>query len=147
MMLGKRARPPMKRTTSMTEFTLDLNRSAAAEGFYQPLDPHNPFNSAGMDQRLSAASPRPNRRKSADLGETAPFLRVCWLCKRRLIPDRDIYMYRGDTAFCSIECRHQQMVQDERKDKCSVASEKNATATAAGETSPPCRLVHDVCIQ
>lgn len=97
MMLGKRARPPMKRTTSMTEFTLDLNGGAG--GVYQPSDPHNPFNggSGGLDQRYlasAASSPRPHHRNSADFVETAHFLRVCSLCKRRLIPGRDIYMYR-----------------------------------------------------
>lgn len=83
----------------MTEFTLDLNRRATAEGVYQPLDPHNPFNGGvgGIDQRLSgsaAASPRLHRRNSADMGETADFLRFCALCNGRLIPGRDIYMYR-----------------------------------------------------
>ncbi|KAK4428496.1 FCS-Like Zinc finger 6 [Sesamum alatum] len=135
MSLGKRARPPMKRTTSMTEFTLDFNGSAEAH-IYQPLDPHNPFN-GGFNQRFSgsaaaAASPRPSRRNSADFVGTAHFLRVCSLCKRRLIPGRDIYMYRGDSAFCSSECRQQQMTQDERKEKCSLASKKGAATTAVG---------------
>lgn len=32
---------------------------------------------------------------------------------------------RGDTAFCSLECREQQMKQDERKEKYSgMASKK-----------------------
>ncbi|KAL8486978.1 hypothetical protein ACS0TY_023134 [Phlomoides rotata] len=136
MMLGKRSRPPMQRTSSMTEFTLDLN--GAAGGIYQPSDPHSPFygGSGGLDQRYlasaSAASPILQRRNSADC-ETAPFLRVCALCNRRLIPGRDIYMYRGDTAFCSLECRHQQMTQDERKEKCSMStSKKEAASTSAG---------------
>ncbi|GFQ06344.1 hypothetical protein PHJA_002778400 [Phtheirospermum japonicum] len=129
MMLGKRARPPMKRTTSMTEFTLDLN--TAADGVYQPSDPHNPFN--GLDQRsLAAASPRLHRRNSADLSQTANFLRACSLCKRRLTPGRDIYMYRGDSAFCSLECRQRKMAEDERKEKCSSAPNMEAAKAAAG---------------
>uniref|UniRef100_A0A165ZF13 Uncharacterized protein n=1 Tax=Daucus carota subsp. sativus TaxID=79200 RepID=A0A165ZF13_DAUCS len=36
MMLGKRQRPPMKRTTSMMEFTFDLSFTAAAP---PPLTP------------------------------------------------------------------------------------------------------------
>ncbi|KAK6130698.1 hypothetical protein DH2020_035552 [Rehmannia glutinosa] len=149
MMLGKRGRPPMKRTTSMTEFTLDLN--GAAESVNQPSDPNNPFN-GGSDQRylVSAAvvSPKPQRRNSADLVQIANFLRVCSLCKRRLIPGRDIYMYRytythiciyfsnshslGDSAFCSLECRQQKMTQDERKENCSSASKMEAGSAAAG---------------
>ncbi|KAL0368802.1 UNVERIFIED_CONTAM: FCS-Like Zinc finger 5 [Sesamum calycinum] len=143
-MLGKRARQPMKRTTSMTEFTLDFNAAAAAaaaaEGVFHPSDPHNPFNAGGvsaLDQRYAAssaapASTRPQRRNSADFVGTANFLRVCSLCKRRLVPGRDIYMYRGDSAFCSLECREQQMTQDERKEKCSWATKKDSASAAAG---------------
>ncbi|XVF36760.1 hypothetical protein REPUB_Repub19eG0086100 [Reevesia pubescens] len=175
MLLGKRPRQPMKRTTSMKEITFDLNTDAP------PSDPHNPFNNypkqaaaaglfggawspqiqangvggsggggsgsggglEGIDQRLLATvSPRVNRRHSVDFLETPHFLRSCGLCRRRLVPGRDIYMYRGDTAFCSLECRQQQMNQDERKEKCSTASKKQASAssdarsgvTAKGET-------------
>ncbi|KAK6938179.1 Zf-FLZ domain [Dillenia turbinata] len=134
MMLGKRPRPRMKKTTSMTEFTFDLNTSSDPQEQQQqpqPSDPHNPFNQnyKGLDQRFS---PRSNhRRKSSDFIETAHFLRACGLCKRRLVPGRDIYMYRGDRAFCSLECRQQQMTHDERKEKCSLASKKEATASSA----------------
>ncbi|KAG8369229.1 hypothetical protein BUALT_Bualt15G0129800 [Buddleja alternifolia] len=96
MMLGKRGRPPMKRTTSMTEFTLDFN-----EGHDHVInyDAHSPFHGGGygglnqLHLNSSAASPRPRRRNSADLAATANFLRVCTLCKHRLIPGHDIYMY------------------------------------------------------
>lgn len=109
MLLGKRPRAPiMKRTTSMTEITLDLNTSTTDS---RPSDPHNLFDArqkpavtgalsgqhshgAGhnwLDQRFS---PRTNRRHSADFLETPNFLRACSLCKRRLVPGRDIYMYR-----------------------------------------------------
>ncbi|CAK9174262.1 unnamed protein product [Ilex paraguariensis] len=130
MLLGKRQRPPIKRTTSMTEFSLDLSSNCEA----QPSDPHDP-SKKGIDQRFLAAagvSPRIHRRNSADHIETAHFLRACFLCKRRLVPGRDIYMYRGDSAFCSLECRQQQMNQDERKDKCSMASKIESAATTAG---------------
>ncbi|CAI9116348.1 OLC1v1017468C1 [Oldenlandia corymbosa var. corymbosa] len=157
MLLGKRPRPPIKRTTSMTEFSLDLNNInnnnkadhqggvvvMNANNNQQQFDPNNPF--MGLDQRFMAAaavspSPRPRnlRRNSADFHATADsahFLKACALCKRRLIPGRDIYMYRGDSAFCSLECRQQQMTQDERKEKCSLmASKKEAGTAIAGVT-------------
>ncbi|GMI90936.1 FCS like zinc finger 6 [Hibiscus trionum] len=153
MMLGKRPRPPMKRTTSLTEITFDLNTTNMEA---PPSDPHNnPFknhpkqdaglpggvwglqiqaNGSGgeLDQRLLATvSPRVHRRHSADFMETPHFLRSCGLCRRRLVPGRDIYMYRGDGAFCSLECRQQQMNQDEKIEKCSVASKKQAPASSA----------------
>lgn len=53
----------------------------------------------------------------AQMVEPAHFLQACFLCKHRLGYGRDIYMYRDDRAFCSVECRHQQIVLDERKEK------------------------------
>ncbi|KAL2653490.1 hypothetical protein R1flu_021618 [Riccia fluitans] len=52
------------------------------------------------------------------------FLDACFYCKRRLGEGRDIYMYRGDKAFCSPECRHQQITMDERPEKCSQTAMK-----------------------
>ncbi|XP_059645086.1 FCS-Like Zinc finger 6 [Cornus florida] len=74
---------------------------------------------------MATVSPRYHGRTSAgdhthtetSTTTTAHFLRTCGLCKRRLATGRDIYMYRGDTAFCSLECREQQMKLDERKEK------------------------------
>ncbi|KAJ4951169.1 hypothetical protein NE237_028001 [Protea cynaroides] len=155
MLLGKRPRPPMRRTTSLTELTVDLSgpeeppatpgsvtQTAMKErqkvaGQESPAR-KNQLGTDGFDYRFMAAtvSPRATHKKnSAHLIET-PFLRACNLCKRRLVPGRDIYMYRGDSAFCSLECRQQQMNQDERQEKCSLASKKDAPKTAGPESSP-----------
>ncbi|OWM86368.1 FCS-Like Zinc finger 1 [Punica granatum] len=45
------------------------------------------------------------------------FLDSCFLCKKPLGNNRDIFMYRGDTAFCSEECRQEQIDMDEAKEK------------------------------
>ncbi|CAA2990464.1 Hypothetical predicted protein [Olea europaea subsp. europaea] len=45
------------------------------------------------------------------------FLEACFLCKKRLGENKDIYMYRGDTPFCSVECRQQQIENDEAREK------------------------------
>ncbi|KAH9305945.1 hypothetical protein KI387_010349, partial [Taxus chinensis] len=45
----------------------------------------------------------------------ADFLSACYLCRRQLRHGKDIYMYRGDKAFCSVECRYQQIVSDEKE--------------------------------
>lgn len=51
------------------------------------------------------------------------FLQACFYCKRRLKPGRDIYMYRGDAAFCTEECRLWQISCDEGQDSmCSVSA-------------------------
>lgn len=110
MLLGKRPRPPMKRTTSLSEITFDIGEPAPVSQ-HSDNPQNNPFNVTtwqkqvsygggggyeGLDQRLlSMVSPRYNhRRHSADFTDSGHFLRACCLCKRRLVPGRDIYMYR-----------------------------------------------------
>ncbi|XP_027332337.1 FCS-Like Zinc finger 6-like [Abrus precatorius] len=130
MLLGKRPRPPMKRTTSMSEITLDLNATTSDS------DPSNQHKSGDacvvLDQSNRVlVSPKIHRRHSSDFVDTPNFLRACFLCKRRLDSGRDIYMYRGDSAFCSQECRQQQMNKDERKEKFVMASKKQVVGSPA----------------
>ncbi|KAF9678847.1 hypothetical protein SADUNF_Sadunf07G0078700 [Salix dunnii] len=92
------------------------------------------------DQRLLATmvSPRNHYSGSGDhLVEAAHFLRTCGLCKRRLSPGKDLFMYRGDMAFCSQECREQQMKQDAKKEKghVMIASKKEDRRASASTTS------------
>ncbi|CAL4978986.1 unnamed protein product [Urochloa decumbens] len=49
------------------------------------------------------------------------FLQRCFLCRRELADGRDIYIYRGDRAFCSEECRcrHILVVEDDDDDDCA----------------------------
>ncbi|KAL8036037.1 hypothetical protein ABFX02_12G133700 [Erythranthe guttata] len=49
------------------------------------------------------------------------FLSSCDMCRKKL-QGEDIYMYRGEKAFCSTECRYRQIVMDERKDKCGSSA-------------------------
>ncbi|KAM3370126.1 hypothetical protein ACQJBY_017799 [Aegilops geniculata] len=39
-------------------------------------------------------------------------LDACALCAKPLARDSDVFMYRGDTPYCSEECRHEQMHLD-----------------------------------
>ncbi|KAI6679768.1 hypothetical protein NL676_033649 [Syzygium grande] len=64
--------------------------------------------------------------------QTLDFLSSCHLCGKKL-HDRDIYMYRGEKAFCSTECRSRQITMDERKEqKC-----RNEASKAADLSSSP----------
>ncbi|XP_023772626.1 FCS-Like Zinc finger 5 [Lactuca sativa] len=147
MLLGKRQRPPMKRTTSMTEFSLDLNHTTTIDGgrgnSQSPHDHHSsPFNTINpprstdgtVDPRFFSptVTSKIHRRNSADYTQTSHFLRACHLCNRQLIAGRDIFMYRGDSAFCSLECRQQQMNLDEKKDKCSMSTKTSVATTSSG---------------
>ncbi|KAE9609025.1 hypothetical protein Lal_00020011 [Lupinus albus] len=132
MMLGKRGRDPMKRTTSMSDITFDLNmptKDVVDSNNNPSLKRVGPKGGAGPDQCsvLPKVSAMKHRRNFSDLAPISDFLRTCSFCRRHLVHGRDIYMYRGDSGFCSVECREKQMNQDERKDKCYVASKKQVT--------------------
>ncbi|OMO91834.1 hypothetical protein COLO4_18062 [Corchorus olitorius] len=57
---------------------------------------------------------------------TSDFLSSCNLCRKKL-HGKDIYMYRGEKAFCSSECRSTQIMMDERKEqKCRSEASRSA---------------------
>ncbi|XP_004243694.1 FCS-Like Zinc finger 13 [Solanum lycopersicum] len=58
--------------------------------------------------------------------QNSDFLSSCNLCQKKL-HGKDIYMYRGEKAFCSTECRYRQIMMDEQKEKCSSTSVDVAT--------------------
>ncbi|KAI3996213.1 hypothetical protein MKX01_011795 [Papaver californicum] len=41
------------------------------------------------------------------------FLKACGLCKKKLSPQKNVYMYMGDQGFCSVDCRSRKIVRDE----------------------------------
>ncbi|KAK1387819.1 FCS Zinc finger [Heracleum sosnowskyi] len=45
------------------------------------------------------------------------FLSFCYSCKKNLGQGKDIYMYRGEKAFCSNECRYKEIISDEGIEK------------------------------
>ncbi|KAJ7558607.1 hypothetical protein O6H91_04G047700 [Diphasiastrum complanatum] len=72
----------------------------------------------------------PDQSEGADSASFAAmdFMKSCFLCKLMLGQGLDIYMYRGDKAFCSAECRYHQIILDERAErrgKCSSAARSN----------------------
>ncbi|XP_062192852.1 FCS-Like Zinc finger 6-like [Phragmites australis] len=162
MMLGKRSgrkapsRRPMQRTTSMTEFAPPDVLADVAEEEDEELQlpvhaeeqAEDPYGwavggtaAAGRADWLAAYRARAApalRRNSADFSaaETAAFLRACGLCNRRLGPGRDTFMYRGDTAFCSLECRQQHITIEEWKEKCALAPPPSAPASMADPVAP-----------
>jgi len=106
----------MKRTTSMSEITFDLNTVTTEEdpnnnnnlfnrhgpgvGPYGPYPPTSPgINGSDHSRVMSMVSPRNLRRNSADMTHNPDFLRSCFLCKRRLVPGRDIYMYKYNLSL------------------------------------------------
>ncbi|OAY49458.1 hypothetical protein MANES_05G057800v8 [Manihot esculenta] len=73
-------------------------------------------------------------------GHKPHFLEACFLCRKPLGCNADIFMYRGNTPFCSKECRQEQIEMDEcRKNKnwkLSSSSSRSLRKSEAEETSP-----------
>ncbi|KAK3040333.1 hypothetical protein RJ639_026738 [Escallonia herrerae] len=65
---------------------------------------------------------------------TADFLSSCHLCHKKL-HGKDIYMYRGEKAYCSAECRSRQIANDERKEKCSSEASRSADVSNSPYTN------------
>lgn len=63
------------------------------------------------------------------------FLSHCYLCKKKL-EGIDVYMYRGDKAFCSAECRCQQMLFDEPRDSCGYEELKSYECSVSPCSGP-----------
>ncbi|KAJ8900335.1 hypothetical protein K2173_024975 [Erythroxylum novogranatense] len=67
------------------------------------------------------------------------FLEACFLCRKPLGRNSDIFMYRGNTPFCSKECRQEQIDFDEANEKkswkMSSSSSRSLQKSDADESS------------
>ncbi|KAJ9171145.1 hypothetical protein P3X46_014547 [Hevea brasiliensis] len=73
-------------------------------------------------------------------GHEPYFLEACFLCRKPLGCNSDIFMYRGNTPFCSKECRQEQIEMDESRKKknwkLSSSSSRSLRKSEAEENSP-----------
>ncbi|KAL3500473.1 hypothetical protein ACH5RR_039566 [Cinchona calisaya] len=66
---------------------------------------------------------------------SSDFLSFCYSCKKKL-DGEDIYMYRGEKAFCSLTCRMEEILIDEEIEKSnSNVSENSAKPSNSEELS------------
>ncbi|XP_039051139.1 FCS-Like Zinc finger 13-like isoform X5 [Hibiscus syriacus] len=61
---------------------------------------------------------------------TSYFLSCCHLCRKQL-HGKDIYMYRGEKAFCSSDCRSTQIMMDEMKERCRSEVSRSAKVSTS----------------
>ncbi|VVA92153.1 unnamed protein product [Arabis nemorensis] len=101
MLLGKRQRPPIKRTMSLSEIKFDLNSPTQPD----PSDHHD-----------QSQIPSSSRKQLLTVDE-----------------HRQVHHGRGDRAFCSLECRQQEIRVDERKKKIPVGSTVVVSGAVKGE--------------
>uniref|UniRef100_A0ACD5YK31 Uncharacterized protein n=1 Tax=Avena sativa TaxID=4498 RepID=A0ACD5YK31_AVESA len=132
-MLGKRQRSMlMRRTTSVASLPSVAKQVRQASGGDRARAVPSSSASAGAVGTGGAIS---LRRDASDLAGmmTAAFLTACGFCGKGLGPGKDTYIYRGEVAFCSHECRELQIEQDELMEQnCSLTSIREAAPSAAG---------------
>ncbi|XP_021276372.1 uncharacterized protein LOC110410816 [Herrania umbratica] len=63
------------------------------------------------------------------------FLSSCHLCKREL-HGLDIFMYRGERAYCSAECRDKQITSDDHKEICGREARKQLDCSVSPCSGP-----------
>lgn len=74
--------------------------------------------------------------------EVPHFLRSCFLCHKPLDNNNDIFMYRGDTPFCSQECRQEQIEMDEGSEKkWNLSSSKRSTTKSGNKSSASSKVL------
>ncbi|KAA8535863.1 hypothetical protein F0562_030817 [Nyssa sinensis] len=93
-----------------------------------------------VSSAYASPPPRPQSRGGdatarATAFQTADFLNSCYLCKKKL-HGLDIFMYRGEKAFCSAECRYKQISTDEHKEKCGSGAMKQLDYSISPCSSP-----------
>ncbi|XP_010520527.1 PREDICTED: uncharacterized protein LOC104799612 [Tarenaya hassleriana] len=74
--------------------------------------------------------PPENSPETSPEFEGLDFLNACLLCRKKL-HGIDIYIYKGDKAFCSAECRSIHITSDERRETCR--SDFSISPYTAGE--------------
>ncbi|KAG8076325.1 hypothetical protein GUJ93_ZPchr0006g43552 [Zizania palustris] len=131
--LGKRHRSnsSLRRTTSTSRF-------AVAEGEGEEEQGRQPARAArgGGSAAPALGWGAMQRRHSGDfaVAETAAFLKACGICNRRLGPGRDTFIYMGEVAFCSNECRQKQMNLDELKEKKCFRQDSGGGSDKSGDS-------------
>ncbi|KAJ9168347.1 hypothetical protein P3X46_019887 [Hevea brasiliensis] len=61
------------------------------------------------------------------------FLNFCYHCNKKLEGGKDIYMYRGEKAFCSLSCRAEEIMIDEEMEKAIKKSSDDSHRSDNGE--------------
>eukprot|EP00262_Sarcandra_glabra_P008546 TRINITY_DN2207_c0_g1_i1.p1 TRINITY_DN2207_c0_g1~~TRINITY_DN2207_c0_g1_i1.p1 ORF type:complete len:159 (+),score=20.21 TRINITY_DN2207_c0_g1_i1:53-529(+) len=81
---------------------------------------------------LKPSRPVARTHGSPKIFQESSFLKACCLCKKQLCPKKDVYMYRGDQGFCSVECRGHQILLDERQELEAATREMVAPPSHCG---------------
>ncbi|CAK9328975.1 unnamed protein product [Citrullus colocynthis] len=83
----------------------------------------------------SSSSSSSSKNKHSFLQTPSFRLDYCFLCKQKLLPGNDIYMYKGDRGFCSVECRCRQIFMDEEENVMKDHCRKTASSSTSSSSS------------
>ncbi|KAK8584789.1 hypothetical protein V6N13_138737 [Hibiscus sabdariffa] len=67
-----------------------------------------------------------NSKDTSALYPSDEYLSFCYTCKKKLGKDEDIYIYRGEKAFCSLDCRSEEIFAEEEMEKTCNNSSNNS---------------------
>ncbi|XP_022724433.1 uncharacterized protein LOC111281093 [Durio zibethinus] len=73
-----------------------------------------------FDKKAEPGTKVPKLCKSTETSTPYPFdefLSFCYSCKKKLEKNEDIYMNRGEKAFCSFDCRSEEIFTEEEVEK------------------------------
>ncbi|GAV76006.1 DUF581 domain-containing protein [Cephalotus follicularis] len=74
----------------------------------------------------------PSDTSSASLNPSDDFLSFCYSCSKKL-EGKDIYIYRGEKAFCSLNCRSHEILIDEEIENSNSKPSENSPKSDDGE--------------
>ncbi|KAI3847906.1 hypothetical protein MKX03_026145 [Papaver bracteatum] len=103
--------------------------------------------------KLSGGSSKTSSKKLNGIFSSSEsnFLKACGLCRKKLSPLKNIYMYKGDQSFCSDDCRCrkiliEELLMEEMEEETTmeiptkeIASSSAYFATNVGNGLPPRR--------
>ncbi|PHT26802.1 hypothetical protein CQW23_33600 [Capsicum baccatum] len=111
---------PAEFEDSLEEYTIVTCRAPGNKSYTKVYDDKKEFQGRKCN-RSSVFNISPANIGGFPAYPDSDFLSSCHLCQKKL-HGKDIYMYRGEKAFCSTECRYRQIVMDDHKEKCSSRS-------------------------
>ncbi|KAM7254614.1 hypothetical protein ACFE04_003994 [Oxalis oulophora] len=75
----------------------------------------------GTKKEQDTESPQVSKQNEDSISMVYPsdkFLSFCHACKKNLANEEDIYMYRGEKAFCSLDCRSLEIFAEDTEENC-----------------------------
>ncbi|ESQ34882.1 hypothetical protein EUTSA_v10008681mg [Eutrema salsugineum] len=116
------------------EYTCVTSRDGVTRVYYNDGEFEFCQNRSDSDRRwdksMDIADKSPAKKREV-LRDTPYFLSLCCLCKKKL-QGKDIYMYKGDKGFCSVECRSVNILEENLNVQQKSASVEFLNSPSAG---------------